>query len=174
MTGGESTLKAIVIRPAQTDDAAAMAAYMTALAAEDLDTISRRDVSALEDEREHVLRAKLSERTLLLLAACDDQLLGVLELSAGPRPEGWHAGGLGLSVAKAWRGRGVGRRLLAAAIEEVRDWPGFCRIELECAPWNAPAIGLYESLGFLLEGRRRKALALRGDPADMLMMALTW
>jgi RimJ/RimL family protein N-acetyltransferase len=64
--------------------------------------------------------------------------------------------------------------LLRAAIDEARGWPGFCRIELEVAPWNAPAVALYERLGFLHEGRKIKALDLRGRPEDMLIMALTW
>lgn len=40
--------------------------------------------------------------------------------------------------------------------------------------WNAPAIALYESLGFKLEARMAKAINLRGTPEDMLLMALTW
>jgi RimJ/RimL family protein N-acetyltransferase len=79
-----------------------------------------------------------------------------------------------MSVARRWRGRGVGRKLLAAAIDETRQWPGFCRIELECVAWNQPGVRLYESLGFVLEARKTKAVNLRGRPEDMLLMALTW
>ena len=169
-----ASAESLVIRPARTDDAEIMVAYMTALTAEGLDTISVRVPPNLEDEREFVLRSKVSERILILLAFADDKLVGMLDLSAGQRPSDRHAGRFGMSVAKAWRGRGVGRKLLTAAIEETRSWPGFCRIELECAPWNQAAIALYERLGFELEGRRRKALNLRGRPEDMLLMALTW
>lgn len=174
MINVQGSTETTVIRPARTDDAEAMVAYMTALTDEGLDTISVRFPPSLEDEREFVLRSKLSERILILLAFSAEELVGMLDLSAGQRPSDRHAGRFGMSVAKAWRGRGVGRKLLAAAIEETRGWPGFCRIELECAPWNAPAIALYESLGFVLEARRRKALNLRGQPEDMLLMALTW
>jgi len=174
MINQQASAETTVIRPARTDDAEAMVAYMTALTAEGLDTISVRFPPSLEDEREFVLRSKVSERILILLAFSGDDLVGMLDLSAGQRPSDRHAGRFGMSVAKAWRGRGVGRKLLAAAIEETRGWPGFCRIELECAPWNTPAIALYESLGFVLEARRRKALNLRGLPEDMLLMALTW
>jgi len=162
------------IRPAQTGDAEAMVAYMIALTDEGLDTISVRIPPTLEDEREFVLRSKLSERILILLAFAGEELVGMLDLSAGERPSDRHAGRFGMSVARTWRRKGVGRRLLAAAIEDTRGWPGFCRIELECAPWNTAAISLYESLGFVLEGTRRKALNLRGRPEDMLLMALTW
>jgi len=171
---GTSSAETIVIRPARTDDAEAMVGYMTALTAERLDTISVQTPPTLEDEHEFVLRSKLSERILILLAFAGDELVGMLDLNAGQRASDRHAGRFGMSVAKMWRGRGVGRKLLTAAIEETRSWPGFCRIELECAPWNAPAIALYEGLGFVLEARRRKALNLRGRPEDMLLMALTW
>jgi len=164
----------LAVRSARLDDAEAIVAYMTALTAEGLDTISVRFPPSIEDEREFVLRAKVSERILILLAFAGDDLVGMLDLSAGQHPSDRHAGRFGMSVAKAWRGQGVGRRLLAAAVEETRGWPGFCRIELECAPWNAPAIALYEKMGFVLEARRRKALNLRGQPEDMLLMALTW
>jgi RimJ/RimL family protein N-acetyltransferase len=164
----------LVIRSAREDDAEAMVAYMAGLTAEGLDTISVRFPPSLEDEREFVLRSKVSERILILLAFAGEELVGMLDLSAGQRPSDRHAGRFGMSVAKAWRGQGIGRRLLAAAIDETKGWPGFCRIELECAPWNEAAIALYESLGFVLEARRRKALNLRGRPEDMLLMALTW
>jgi RimJ/RimL family protein N-acetyltransferase len=174
MINEAASTETLVIRPAQTGDAEAMVAYMTALTDEGLDTISVRVAPTLEDEREFVLRSKLSERILILLAFAGEEMVGMLDLSAGQRPSDRHAGRFGMSVAKAWRSKGVGRKLLAAAIEETKGWPGFCRIELECAPWNAPAIALYESLGFKLEATRRKALNLRGRPEDMLLMALTW
>jgi RimJ/RimL family protein N-acetyltransferase len=137
-----ASAESLVIRPARTDDAEIMVAYMAALTAEGLDTISVRFPPSLEDEREFVLRSKVSERILILLAFADEALVGMLDLSAGQRPSDRHAGRFGMSVAKAWRGRGVGRKLLAAAIEETKGWPGFCRIELECAPWNEAAIAL--------------------------------
>jgi RimJ/RimL family protein N-acetyltransferase len=164
----------IVIRPARLIDAQGMVDYMAALIAERLDTISVRNCPSLEDEREWVLRAEISERMLILLAVRGDEIVGILDLSAGERPDTRHSGRFGMSVAKRWRGRGVGHKLLSAAIGAAREWPGFCRIELECVAWNARGIRLYESLGFVLEARKTKAVNLRGRPEDMLLMALTW
>jgi putative acetyltransferase len=76
-----------------------------------------------------------------------------------------------MSIAKDWRGRGLGARMLQAAIDETQAWPGFCRIELEVAPWNTRAIALYERFGFAHEGCKRKAYAMRGAPEDSLLMA---
>jgi RimJ/RimL family protein N-acetyltransferase len=164
----------VVVRPARLMDAQAMVDYMDALIAEKLDTISIRTCPTVEDEREWVLRAEISDRTLVLLAVRDDRVIGMLDLSAGDRPDNRHMGRFGMSIAKGWRGRGVGRTLLSAAIASAREWPGFCRIELECVAWNAAGIRLYESLGFVTEARKTKAINLRGRPEDMLLMALTW
>jgi len=174
MPPGDLGEQTIVIRPARLADAGGMVDYMAALIAERLDTISVRHCPTLEDEREWVLRTEISDRMLILLALHGDQIVGMLDLSAGERPDVRHTGRFGMSIAKRWRGRGVGHKLLAAAIAVAREWPGFCRIELECVAWNTAGIRLYESLGFVLEARKTKAVNLRGRPEDMLLMALTW
>jgi RimJ/RimL family protein N-acetyltransferase len=169
LTAGE-----VVVRRAREADAAAMAGYMAALTAERLDTITPREAPSVEDEREWVLQAAFAGRGVILLALDGEAVIGMLDFWGGERPDNRHAGHFGMSVAKAWRGRGVGRRLLRTIIEEARGWPGFCRIELECVAWNTAAIGLYQSLGFVVEGHMVKAIDLRGAPEDMLLMALTW
>ena len=168
------TVDQVEVRRAREADAAALADYMAGLMAERLDTISQRETPSVPEERDWVLRATMAERGLILVAVVDDAVVGALDLWAGERPDNRHAGRFGMSVARGWRGVGVGRRLLERAIEEARAWPGFCRLELECVAWNAPAIALYESLGFKLEARMVKAINLRGTPEDMLLMALTW
>lgn len=171
VSAGEQT---VVIRPARLADAPGMVDYMSDLIAERLDTISIRTCPSLEDEREWILGAEIADRTLILLALHGDAVIGMLDISAGERADNRHAGRFGMSIARRWRGRGIGKKLLAAAIEAAREWPGFCRIELECVAWNAAGVRLYESLGFVLEARKTKAINLRGRPEDMLLMALTW
>src|SRR5215469_2839509 len=149
------------VRRAREADAAALAEYMADLMAERLDTISRREIPTVPEERDWILHANLAERGAILLAEAGDQVIGVLDLWAGERDDNRHMGHFGMSVARDWRGRGVGRRLLTRAIEEARAWPGFCRLELECVAWNAPAIALYESVGFAVEARMEKAINLR-------------
>ena len=171
---GRLKVEDVVVRRAREADAPAVADYMAGLMAERLDTISRREIPTVPEERDWILRATMVERGTILLALAEDDVIGVLDLWAGEREDNRHAGRFGMSVARGWRGLGVGRRLLARAIDEARAWPGFCRLELECVAWNAPAIALYESLGFALEARMSKAINLRGTPEDMLLMALVW
>jgi RimJ/RimL family protein N-acetyltransferase len=164
----------VVVRRAREADAAAMADYMAALTAERLETITPREAPSVEDERDWVLQAAFAERGMILLAEAGEEVIGILDFWGGERSDNRHAGSFGMSVARAWRGKGVGRRMLKWLIDEAHEWPGFCRIELECVAWNTNAIGLYESLGFKVEGTMVKAINLRGKPEDMLVMALTW
>jgi GNAT superfamily N-acetyltransferase len=53
-----------------------------------------------------------------------------------------------MAVADAWKGRGLGRALLAAAIERARA-AGAPRLYLETNSSLAPALALYRSFGFV-------------------------
>jgi len=73
---------------------------------------------------------------------------------------GW-VGGIG--VASERRGRGDGRRLMREIIAAARQ-RGLATLALEVLVQNAPAIPLYESLGFR-DTRLLDILARTGDPA---------
>ena len=57
------------------------------------------------------------------------------------------------------RGTGVGRALVAAAIERARE-RGCRRLELDTAEQNEPALALYRSLGFVSGGDEPGRLAV--------------
>jgi ribosomal-protein-alanine N-acetyltransferase len=61
---------------------------------------------------------------------------------------------LNLAVAPAWRGRGMGRRLMETALEEAIS-AGVRRVFLEVRESNAGARRFYLRLGFAEAGRRR-------------------
>ena len=84
-----------------------------------------------------------------------------------------HRGSLGLGVLAAYRGQGVGRRLMAATLAQARS-KGLTRVELEVRADNAPAIHLYESMGFVHEGCKRNGNRLDGVYCDSLTMGLVW
>ncbi len=71
-----------------------------------------------------------------------------------------------LYVRPAFRGRGLGRALLAHLAQRTRDADGF--LEWQVLDWNAPSIAFYRSLGaapveewlnYRLEGEALQALA---------------
>jgi putative acetyltransferase len=80
---------------------------------------------------------------------------------------------LELMVRAGQRGRGLGARLLDAALGWARGAPGVRRVDLIVFADNAAAVGLYRSRGFRDEGRRAGAwLDPDGGLRDDLLMAL--
>ena len=164
----------IAIRHATDQDGAAIKAYLTALRAEAPDTLRQRPPPG-PGEIELWLESRLTlDRSFVLVALQDGTVVGLLDLQAGQRPDNRHAGRFGLSVGQEHRGRRIGRALIERALMDARQWQGFCRIELECVAWNLAAIALYQSLGFEIEGVKRKGVNLRGQPEDDVLMALVW
>ena len=79
---------------------------------------------------------------------------------------------LGMGLTDGYRGRGLGRQLLVAGIEWARE-AGAHKVVLEAWPHNEAAIGLYERLGFQLEGRHRRHWRRRdGSLWDSVSMGL--
>jgi L-phenylalanine/L-methionine N-acetyltransferase len=109
---------------------------------------------------------------LVLAAVIDDKPVGLAGLHpVGPSVRRRHAMGLGITVAKASQGQGVGQALMAGLLDYADNWAQVLRIELTVYHDNARAIRLYERHGFEHEGRL-KAYALRnGVFEDVVTMA---
>ena len=60
---------------------------------------------------------------------------------------------IGMAILPGWRGRGIGRALLEAALAWATR-AGAHKMALEVWPDNAAAIGLYRTAGFVEEGRK--------------------
>lgn len=76
-----------------------------------------------------------------------------------------------MGVLKEWRGQGIGRRLISGCLALARP-AGLERIELIVYSDNVAAIRLYESAGFIREGRKQQARRIDGICQDELLMAL--
>ncbi|MDR6973422.1 ribosomal protein S18 acetylase RimI-like enzyme [Streptomyces sp. 3330] len=75
----------------------------------------------------------------------------------------------GLAVLDEGRGRGVGRALVRAAVEEARG-QGARRITLRVLGHNTPARRLYASEGFVVEGVLPEEFLLGGEYVDDVFM----
>lgn len=76
----------------------------------------------------------------------------------------------GVYVAPEFRGRGLGRDLMQAALQHAFAWPGLRQVNLGVHAANEPARRLYESLGFEPFGLERDCLVVNGVPQDELHM----
>jgi ribosomal protein S18 acetylase RimI-like enzyme len=81
-----------------------------------------------------------------------------------------HRGALGMGVLAAYRGQGIGERLLRACLAKARA-KGMTRIELEARADNERAIRLYERLGFEHEAVKRRAMCFDGVYYDSVQMS---
>lgn len=94
-----------------------------------------------------------AERALVLVAVEGDEVVGTatVELESTVEEGGWLEPGQAnfrmLAVTPAWRGRGIGRRLVEECIERARA-AGKSTATLHTAEEMVAALGIYGSLGF--------------------------
>ena len=68
-----------------------------------------------------------------------------------------------------YHGRGIGKKILVHALRSARD-EGAIRAFLEVREHNAVAIGMYQSLGFVEDGRRKEYY--KDNDEDAILMSL--
>jgi len=166
------------IRPSTPADEPAIHAVYAA-AARQGGGLLRREDEVTHDYVWHNLENSL-QSGLTFVAETDDvtdsgRILG--EIHAWPSPTrqlGHCLSNLTVAVDPAAQRRGVGRALFEQLIAAARGNAKFRIIELYCREDNARAIELYQSLGFVFEGRL-KGRVWQGDGKpylDDLLMAL--
>ena len=159
----------VTIRPASVDDAEAFARAFS-----DRSTSNgtlQHPYTATEIWRNR-LAANVGTRQVVLAAKVNGRVIGnagVHPVSDHPRVK--HVCSVGIGIAHAYQGRGVGRALMTACIDFAERWANYGRIELTVHADNALAIKLYESLGFVHEGRLRDYSFREGGYVDALIMA---
>lgn len=105
------------------------------------------------------------------IAVCDGCVIGWCDISSLDRPVFAHVGSLGIGILAAYRGQGIGKKLMQAAIQQAEQ-KGLTRIELTVREQNKPAIALYKKLGFEKEGVHKNAVCIEGKYENHIFMAL--
>ncbi len=126
----------------------------------------------VEAWRKRIESGAQSQENLNLLALADGSVIG----SAGLHSLAWtprrrHVVGLGISVAAAWQGKGIGDELMRRLLDWADNWAGYLKIELTVYVDNARAIALYRKHGFVEEGTSRAHALRDGVYVDSLLMA---
>ncbi|MFC6338789.1 GNAT family N-acetyltransferase [Pseudomonas sp. CCM 7891] len=115
--------------------------------------------------------ADANERLIRLVALHGTEVIGGCTLEQYSRSRQSHVGGIGMGVAVAWQGKGVGTRLLEAVLDVADNWMNLRRVELTVYVDNEPAQALYRKFGFEIEGRLRDYAVRDGVFVDALAMA---
>ncbi|MEZ4605869.1 MAG: GNAT family N-acetyltransferase [Deinococcales bacterium] len=103
------------------------------------------------------------------VALDDDKLVGWADILPLDHPTMSHIGSLGMGILAAYRGQGIGSKLLKATIDHA--WAsGLKRLELEVFADNVKAIALYEKHGYIREGLKPFARQVDGHYQDIVLM----
>ncbi len=121
------------------------------------------------EERQAWLRAR-GRRHPVFVAEAEGEVTGWGSLNAfNPRRAYDHVADFSLYVDRAWRGRGVGGRLLAALVARARAI-GYHKLVLSAFPWNEAGMAAYRRAGFREVGIYREQGLLGGAWVDTIVM----
>lgn len=165
--------KKIIVRDLAPNDVDRLYNYITELGMEDT-YIHVNPQSLFTDEEEITYvtdcMKKIANRQMIkLLAFHDDELIGVVDVNVQPRRM-QHIGMLGITIKKALRGDGIGKKLIQLAIKEAEEKLSLTQITLGCYANNKVGLALYENMGFKEYGRLPKGIFRKGDYIDEVLM----
>lgn len=157
----------VTVRPATLADVDAVVAMLAEVAGEGRWIATEAPVDVGRRRRRMVEDIE-REDAVVLVAEAGGQPVGELVLHLA----GYGVADLGMAVAAAWRGRGIGSALLAEAIDRARK-AGAHKVALQVWPHNRAAIALYERFGFQREGYLTRHYRRRsGELWDAVIMGL--
>jgi RimJ/RimL family protein N-acetyltransferase len=127
-------------------------------------------VNGADDLRQFLQMTIASGNNAVFVAAVSDRLVGLATATGGVHPAKRATVEIGIGILEAYRGRGIGRALMAG----VEDWAriaGIHRLQLPVVVTNGPAIALYRKSGFSIEGTLRQSVRVDGCDVDQYMMS---
>src|SRR4051812_47233844 len=158
----------IEVRPIRAEDIESFHATVDVVARE-RKFIARFEAPPIKQVRGFIER-NIEKGYPQIVAVSVGQVVGWCNIPPMAREVAAHVGDLFMGVLPAWRGKGLGARLLREALAAA-DAFGYLRIELGVFAANTHAAALYRKVGFVEEGIKRRAVLIDGVFHDEIIMA---
>lgn len=157
--------QALVLRYPTMQDVQIMRDYINSISRERTYISFQGEQLTMHEEREFVVHKtkQIRKKTAVqLLAFVDGQLAGI----SGIEMQGFamsHVGGFGISVAKEFRGVGIGQILMEQVLEQAKkNIPQLKIVTLEVFENNDIAVTLYKKMGFNKFGNLPRGVKHKG------------
>ncbi|MCT8137883.1 GNAT family N-acetyltransferase [Anaerobacillus sp. CMMVII] len=163
----------ILLRSANPIDAKAVNQLSFNVISENNTLVTSVEEFAITDEqqRDFIQIYHQDPGNLMIVAEHQRTIIGILTFQRGFFLKYAHHGTVGMIVDKNWRGKGIGKALLATLIQWAEYNPILEKLCLEVLASNKNAIALYQSLGFREEGRQvNQVKTSNGTYDDIIIM----
>jgi len=165
--------KPLLIRYPTLDDAQIMTNYMNEISKEKTYISWQGEVLTLEEEQknlEEFIENIHNKKIIFLLAFMDGALIGISNITQMKRVCS-HIGEMGISIAKEYRGEGIGNIFITSLLAETKKHISqITMIILYVFALNEPAINLYKKFGFEQHGILHGGVQYKGELIDLLYM----
>ena len=163
--------KDILIRFPQKSDTLALLRYMNTLSKERTFIRFQGEQLTLKEEDKYLkdFLKKLEEnKAIKLLAFMENKLVGVTDINLQDKTS-THVGLFGITVAKDYRGEGIGKLLMNLVIQEAkRNIIDLKIVTLGCFANNKGACMMYKNFGFVEYGSLPEGIKHQGNYVDHL------
>lgn len=165
--------KNLVIRYPQDSDVEALLKYINSLSRERTFIRFQGEQLTLNEEGKYLKNLLLKikkDQAVQLLVFADNMLVGVSAVSMKDKVQR-HIGVFGISIAKNYRGKGVGKLLMDTVFKESKkNLVQLKIIILDVYANNALALSMYEKFGFIKYGKLPKGIIYKDKHIDDILM----
>jgi len=171
--GKTKTGKEIVVRYPEMGDLEEMLAFINNLSDEKTFVRYQGEHETVESEKKYLegrLKAIKDKKAIHLLVFCKNKLIGASDIHMMDKTEK-HIGVLGISIAKNFRGEGVGKILMNLVEEEAKKkLPNLKMITLGVYSPNTVARNMYKKIGYVEYGILPNGITRGGKFEDAVLM----
>ena len=165
--------KTVSFRYPTIEDAQILTDYINTISAEKTFIIFQGEQQSLEEETKWLvgkLEKIKNNECVFVLAFIDNHLVGSSEITLKSFDQK-HVGSFGITIAKDFRGEGIGKELMNLVINEsIKNIKDLKIIELEVFGNNPIAKDLYEKMGFVEYGRLPEEIDHKDQFVDAVLM----